>query len=86
MGEGGQIYTFTHGGSGEYDETAGSMEGCFVKHTLNIWVIGGDLRQEKLALLLEGDGHVVHTCALGEAPEGEVRRGEDLEGSTWRTA
>lgn len=51
-----------------------------MKHTLNIWVIGGDLRQEKLALLLEGDGHVVHTCALGEAPEGEVRRGEDLEG------
>lgn len=51
-----------------------------MKHTLNIWVIGGDLRQEKLALLLEGDGHVVHTCALGETPEGELRRGDDLNG------
>lgn len=51
-----------------------------MKHTLNIWVIGGDLRQEKLAQLLEGDGHVVHTCALGETPEGELRRGDDLNG------
>lgn len=51
-----------------------------MKHTLNIWVIGGDLRQEKLALLLEGDGHVVHTCALGETPEGELLCGDDLKG------
>lgn len=50
-----------------------------MKHTLNIWVIGGDLRQEKLAQLLAGDGHVVHTYGLGSELE-ELRTEEDLTG------
>ena len=37
-----------------------------MKHELNIWVVGGDLRQVKLAQLLAEDGHTVHTYALGE--------------------
>ena len=31
---------------------------------MNIWVIGGDLRQAALAQLLEEEGHTVHTFAL----------------------
>lgn len=53
--------------------------GVFLKHTLNIWVIGGDLRQEKLAQLLAGDGHVVHTYGLGSELE-ELRTEENLTG------
>ena len=30
-----------------------------MKHELNIWVVGGDLRQEKLAQLLAEDGHTM---------------------------
>ena len=40
-----------------------------MKHELNIWVVGGDLRHAKLAQLLAEDGHTVHTFALGEQPE-----------------
>ena len=40
-----------------------------MKHELNIWVVGGDLRQAKLAQLLAEDGHTVHTYALGEPRE-----------------
>lgn len=40
-----------------------------MKNTLNIWVIGGDLRQSKLARLLLLDGHTVHTYALELAAE-----------------
>lgn len=40
-----------------------------MKNTLNIWVIGGDLRQAKLARLLLLDGHTVHTYALELAAE-----------------
>lgn len=40
-----------------------------MKHILNLWVIGGDLRQVKLAQLLQKDGHAVHTYALECAPE-----------------
>ncbi len=40
-----------------------------MKHELNIWVVGGDLRQAKLAQLLAEDGHTVHTYALGEPQE-----------------
>ncbi|MGN1004486.1 MAG: dipicolinate synthase subunit DpsA [Oscillospiraceae bacterium] len=40
-----------------------------MKHELNVWVIGGDLRQAKLAELLQNDGHTVHTYALERAPE-----------------
>jgi len=32
--------------------------------TKNIWVVGGDPRQEALAALLSDDGHAVHTYAL----------------------
>lgn len=34
---------------------------------MNIWVIGGDLRQAALAGLLEEEGHTVHTFALERA-------------------
>ena len=40
-----------------------------MKHKLNIWVVGGDLRQAKLAQLLAEDGHTVHTYALGQPQE-----------------
>ena len=30
----------------------------------NFWVMGGDLRQARLAELLAADGHTVHTWAL----------------------
>ncbi len=40
-----------------------------MKHELNIWVVGGDLRQAKLAQLLAEDGHTVHIYALGEPQE-----------------
>lgn len=36
---------------------------------MHIWVIGGDLRQAKLAELLAEDGHTVHTFALEQAAE-----------------
>ncbi|MCI9155704.1 MAG: dipicolinate synthase subunit DpsA [Lawsonibacter sp.] len=42
-----------------------------MKHELNIWVVGGDLRQEKLAQLLAQDGHTVHTYALDQ-PQGHI--------------
>ena len=35
-----------------------------MKHTLNIWVIGGDMRYARLAQQLAEDGHNVHTFAL----------------------
>lgn len=35
-----------------------------MRQELNFWVVGGDLRQEKLAQLLAEDGHSVHTYAL----------------------
>ncbi|OUQ79206.1 dipicolinate synthase subunit A N-terminal domain-containing protein [Flavonifractor sp. An100] len=40
-----------------------------MKHELNVWVIGGDMRQAKLAQLLAEDGHTVHTYALDPGPE-----------------
>lgn len=44
-----------------------------MRHELNIWVAGGDLRQVHLARLLSLDGHTVHTYALsppsGSDPE-----------------
>ena len=40
-----------------------------MRHELNLWVAGGDLRQAKLAELLAADGHTVHTWALeGHGP------------------
>lgn len=38
----------------------------------NFWVLGGDLRQEKLAGLLLEDGHWVHTYALTGEQSGET--------------
>ena len=38
----------------------------------NIWVIGGDPRQEALAALLADEGHTVHTYALGEGGEKDL--------------
>lgn len=38
-----------------------------MKRVGTIWVLGGDLRQEKLAALLSEDGHSVHTYALDQA-------------------
>lgn len=43
--------------------------GTTLKREWNFWVLGGDLRQEKLAGLLRLDGHRVHTYALGEPGE-----------------
>ena len=46
-----------------------------MKHELNIWVVGGDLRQVKLAQLLAEDGHTIHTYALGQPPVLYSRQG-----------
>lgn len=43
------------------------MGGWAVTQAMNIWVVGGDLRQAALAGLLEEDGHTVHTFALEQA-------------------
>ena len=40
-----------------------------MKHELNIWVVGGDQRQARLAQLLSQDGHTVHTYALDLAQD-----------------
>lgn len=53
-----------------------------MKQELNFWVVGGDMRQEKLAQLLAEDGHSVHTYALergGAIPGAEQAAG--LEGA-----
>lgn len=42
-----------------------------MKNKLNMWVIGGDMRQVKLAEALADDGHTVHTFALEDAGEAE---------------
>ncbi len=53
-----------------------------MKHEYNIWVIGGDLRQEKLAELLLEDGHTVHTFALDQVQEpGETPQEQSLKGA-----
>ena len=48
---------------------------------LNLWVVGGDQRQVRLAELLAEDGHQVHTYALGGAgePRGTVISAGSLE-------
>ena len=45
----------------------GVEEGASLKEAKTFWIIGGDLRQEKLVGLLRSDGHRVHTYALGES-------------------
>ncbi|MEG2454664.1 MAG: dipicolinate synthase subunit DpsA [Oscillospiraceae bacterium] len=49
----------------------------------NFWVIGGDMRQEKLAELLREDDHTVHTYGLERAPGGEELRAETLAEAQW---
>lgn len=49
-------------------------------HELNFWVIGGDLRQVKLAELLMEDGHSVHSYGLEGAPESRVPAEPGLAG------
>ena len=52
-----------------------------MKHELNVWVVGGDLRQAKLAELLRNDGHTVHTYALDCSPEPVPEAETDLAGA-----
>ncbi len=54
-----------------------------MRHALNFWVLGGDLRQGKLAQLLAEDGHRVHTYALEEGivPCAGLTAEESLEGA-----
>lgn len=40
-----------------------------MKHELNIWVVGGDQRQARLAQLLSQDGHTVYTYALDQVQD-----------------
>lgn len=40
-----------------------------MKHEMNFWVVGGDMRQAKLAQLLAEDGHTVHIYALDPGPD-----------------
>lgn len=49
---------------------------------MHLWVVGGDLRQAKLAELLAEDGHTVHTFALEKAAEtrGTVLEAQSLKG------
>lgn len=53
-----------------------------MKQVLNFWVLGGDMRQGKLAQLLSEDGHRVHTYALekGAASAGSLTTEEHLLG------
>lgn len=54
-----------------------------MRNELNFWVVGGDMRQAKMAELLSADGHTVHTYALerlGELGEGVLAE-ETLAGA-----
>lgn len=48
-----------------------------MKHEYYFWVVGGDLRQVKLAQLLQADGHTVQTFAMEQRPEPGVLTGSD---------
>ena len=48
-----------------------------MRHELNLWVAGGDMRQGKLAELLAGDGHTVHAFALEQLGSLSGVQGED---------
>ena len=47
-----------------------------MRHELNLWVTGGDMRQAKLAELLAADGHTVHSYALETLGQLEGVEGE----------
>ena len=52
-----------------------------LKQEYYFWVVGGDLRQVKLARLLQSDGHTVQTFALEQRPEpGELTGSDTLRG------
>ena len=54
-----------------------------VKDRMDIWVIGGDMRQVKLSEALSDDGHSVHSFALEKAQAGSgVRQEESLAGAS----
>lgn len=59
---------------------AAGKEAYAVRHELDIWIIGGDRRQVRLAGLLAEDGHTVHTLGLGPAGEG-VKEEKELSGA-----
>lgn len=48
-----------------------------MRQELNIWVVGGDLRQVKLAQLLTDDGHWVQTYAMERRPDPNTMPGSD---------
>ena len=48
-----------------------------MRNEWNVWVVGGDLRQVRLAQLLHEEGHTVHTWAL-EGAEGVPGPAGDL--------
>ena len=53
-----------------------------MRQELDLWVVGGDMRQAKLAELLAQDGHTVHTFALErQGPLAGVRAEPGLEGA-----
>ena len=54
-----------------------------MRQELNFWVLGGDMRQGKLAQLLSEDGHRVHAYALeeGVVPAGGDRKSTRLNSS-----
>ena len=54
-----------------------------MRQELNFWVLGGDMRQGKLAQLLSEDGHRVHAYALeeGVVPAGGLTVEGTLQGA-----
>lgn len=48
-----------------------------MREEINIWVIGGDLRQVKLSELLIQDGHTVQTYGMERRPEPHMLPGSD---------
>ncbi len=48
-----------------------------MRRTMQFWVVGGDLRQVKLAQMLQEDGHAVQTYAMEHRPEPGLLSGSD---------
>ena len=58
-----------------------------MRHELNFWVLGGDMRQGKLAQLLAEDGHRVHTLwRMGPSQLPDSQRNPAFPGWSRRTA
>ena len=52
-----------------------------MRRALNFWVVGGDLRQVKLAQLLQEDGHNVQTYAMERRPDpGQLPGSDTMKG------